>query len=76
MSTSWLTAARVTTSLGMRHAIGDFFQGRYEIRALLGQGSMAVVYRAFDHDTAHDVVLKLPHLAIAGDLLAFKSLSA
>jgi serine/threonine-protein kinase len=32
---------------------------------------MAEAYRAFDHDTARDVVLKLPHLTIAGDLVAF-----
>jgi serine/threonine protein kinase len=55
----------------MRHSIGECVDGRYEIRALLGEGGMAEVYRAVDKTTDHEVVLKLPHLAIAGDLAAF-----
>jgi serine/threonine-protein kinase len=55
----------------MRHAIGDCVDGRFEIRCLLGEGSMAEVYRAFDKETGCEVVLKLPHLATAGDLTAF-----
>lgn len=50
---------------------GERVGGRYEIRALLGRGAMAEVYRAVDGDTGRDVVLKLPHVAIAGDLAAF-----
>jgi serine/threonine protein kinase len=55
----------------MRHSIGECMDGRYEIRALLGEGGMAEVYRALDTTTGRDVVLKLPHVAIAGDLAAF-----
>ena len=55
----------------MRYAIGDCIDGRYEVRCLLGEGGMAEVYRALDRHTGRDVVLKLPHVAIAGDLAAF-----
>jgi serine/threonine protein kinase len=55
----------------MRHSIGECMDGRYEIRSLLGEGGMAEVYRALDATTGRDVVLKLPHMAIAGDLAAF-----
>ncbi len=55
----------------MRYATGDRVDGRYEIRWLLGEGNMAEVYRAIDRETGSEVVLKLPHLAIAGDLTAF-----
>lgn len=55
----------------MRHTIGDCIDSRYEIRALLGEGGMAEVYRAIDKDTGDEVVIKLPHLATAGDLTAF-----
>jgi len=55
----------------MRHSPGECVDGRYEIRALLGEGGMAEVYRAVDKTTGREVVLKLPHLAVAGDLAAF-----
>jgi serine/threonine-protein kinase len=55
----------------MRHTIGDCVDGRYEVRSLLGEGGMAEVYRALDRQTGREVVLKLPHLAVAGDLAAF-----
>jgi serine/threonine protein kinase len=55
----------------MRHSIGECVDGHYEIRALLGEGGMSEVYRALDKTTGREVVLKLPHLAIAGDLAAF-----
>jgi serine/threonine-protein kinase len=55
----------------MPHAPGECVGGRYEIRALLGHGAMAEVYRAVDGETGRDVVLKLPHAAIAGDLVAY-----
>lgn len=55
----------------MRYAIGDCVDSRYKIRAVLGEGGMAEVYRAVDKDTGGDVVVKLPHLATAGDLTAF-----
>ena len=56
----------------MRYAIGDCVQDRFEIRELLGAGASAEAYRALDRNAGHDVVLKVPHLTIAGDLVAFK----
>ena len=55
----------------MRYRIGDCVQDRFDIRALLGAGASAEVYRALDRNAGHDVVLKVPHLSIAGDLVAF-----
>jgi serine/threonine-protein kinase len=56
----------------MRYAIGDRVLDRYEIRALLGVGASAEAYRASEKSTGRDVVLKIPHLTTAGDLVAFK----
>ncbi|MBV8717984.1 MAG: serine/threonine protein kinase [Chloroflexi bacterium] len=55
----------------MRYAVGDRVDGRYAIRGVLGGGAMADVYRATDCQTGRDVVLKLPQVALAGDLAAF-----
>jgi serine/threonine protein kinase len=55
----------------MRHSIGDCIDHRYEVRSLLGEGGMSEVYCALDRTTGCEVVVKLPHLAIAGDLAAF-----
>jgi serine/threonine protein kinase len=55
----------------MRYAIADLVEHRFEIRALLGAGASAEAYRALDRNAGHDVVLKVPHLALAGDLVAF-----
>ena len=55
----------------MRYPVGACIDGRYEVRALLGEGGMAEVYRAIDRTTGQEVVVKLPHVAIAGDLAAF-----
>jgi serine/threonine-protein kinase len=55
----------------MRHAIGEHVDGRYRICALLAEGGMAEVYRAVDTTTGGDVVLKVPHVSIAGDIAAF-----
>ncbi len=42
--------------------------GRYEIRGLLGSGSCATVYRAFDPLLERDVALKIPHRgAVSGE---------
>ena len=55
----------------MRHAVGEHVAGRYRISALLAAGGMAEVYRALDTTTGSEVVLKIPHASIAGDLAAF-----
>jgi serine/threonine-protein kinase len=55
----------------MRHSTGDCIDYRYEVRSLLGEGGMSEMYRALDRTTGRDVVVKLPHLTIAGDLAAF-----
>ncbi|MBV9326004.1 MAG: protein kinase [Chloroflexi bacterium] len=55
----------------MRYAIGDRVLDRYEIRDFLGAGASAEVYRASEIDTGREVVLKIPHLTTAGDLVAF-----
>ena len=56
----------------MRYARGDCVRDRYDICAFLGEGSSAEVYRAEDRTTGRDVVLKLPRLTVAGDLVAYK----
>lgn len=55
----------------MPYSIGEHVDGRYQICALLGEGGMAQVYRAVDTSIGRDVVLKEPHIAIAGDLDSF-----
>jgi eukaryotic-like serine/threonine-protein kinase len=55
----------------MRYSSGAVIDGRYEVRGVLGEGGFAEVYRALDRTTGQEVVVKLPHVAIAGDLAAF-----
>jgi eukaryotic-like serine/threonine-protein kinase len=55
----------------MRYSPGDVIDGRYQVEDLLGEGGAADVYRAVDTTTYCPVVLKLPHIATAGDLAAF-----
>ncbi len=42
-------------------------QGRYHVRAQLGEGGMAFVYRALDKNLDADVVIKVPRRAILDD---------
>ncbi len=49
-------------------APGDIFAGRYEVKNVIGEGGMGVVYRAGDKLTERDVALKL----IRADRLAGK----
>lgn len=56
----------------MSWSIGDIVDGRYELRRQLSSGGAADVYVATDKHTAGDVVLKIPHASMAGDLSAFR----
>jgi hypothetical protein len=38
---------------------GDTINGRFELKALVGVGGMAVVFRAYDRQTNHDVAIKI-----------------
>ncbi len=38
---------------------GDVFAGRYEVKQLIGEGGMGVVYRAMDKLTSKEIALKL-----------------
>jgi serine/threonine-protein kinase len=53
------------------YAPGDLIDHRYAVHAVLTSGGMADVYRARDCQTGADVVVKLPNVALAGDLAAF-----
>jgi serine/threonine-protein kinase len=55
----------------MPYAVGARIEDRYEVRSVLASGGMADVYRATDCRTGQEVVLKIPQVALAGDLAAF-----
>src|SRR5579864_7636866 len=55
----------------MPYAVGARIEDRYEVCSVLASGGMADVYRATDCHTGRDVVLKVPQVALAGDLAAF-----
>jgi serine/threonine-protein kinase len=54
-----------------RYTVGEYVEERYQICGMLAEGGMSEVYRAVDTTTGRDVVLKVPHARIAGDLAAF-----
>src|SRR5258708_3056326 len=57
-------------------AVLPFRLGRFQVRALLGAGSCATVYRAFDPDLEREVALKVPHDAtVAGSKAMARFLS-
>ena len=51
--------------------IGDQFE-HYEIRAHLGQGGMADIYRAYDIVNHRDVAIKIPDATMIGDPAQFE----
>ncbi len=55
----------------MRYAVGEVIDGQYEVQEFLGEGGAAEVYQALDQTNGQTVVIKLPHVATAGDLAAF-----
>jgi eukaryotic-like serine/threonine-protein kinase len=55
----------------MRFTDGEVVDERYRIEGKLGEGGFGETYRALDVATGQAVVLKLPHLSVAGDLAAF-----
>src|SRR5712691_1382030 len=55
----------------MRVTVGEVVDERYRIEGKLGEGGFGETYRALDVATGQAVVLKLPHLSVAGDLAAF-----
>lgn len=57
-----------------RLAPGTRFADRYEIKSVIGEGSMGVVYLATDTNTGDDIVLKLVHPNIASSETAIKRL--
>lgn len=48
-------------------ATGDVIAGRYEVRALLGQGGMGAVFRVHDRELDEEVALKVLHPALSLD---------
>ena len=47
--------------------VGKTIGGRYQIRALLGQGGMSAVYRAFDPNLRRLVAIKMIHAHLSSD---------
>lgn len=50
-----------------RHRIAELVKGRYELRAVIGRGAMADVFRAFDYRSGQDVALKILRQSVASD---------
>lgn len=54
------TMAGADTAWDEAPGIGDRLAGTYELRELIGQGGMAWVFEAFDHDLRRSVAIKVP----------------
>ena len=50
--------------------IGQVIDGRYEVRAKLGQGGMGAVYRAWQKSVEREVAIKLMHRGFSSDPMA------
>ncbi len=60
----------LASTQAMPFSIGSILAGRYEIKALLGEGGMGTVFRAYDRELDEDVALKILHVSVAGDSAA------
>ena len=60
-----LRARKATEKL--EFGIGDVVRSRYEVKDLLGQGPLGVVYRVHDQEIEQDVALKVIHPALLTD---------
>ena len=54
----------------MPFSIGSILAGRYELKALLGEGGMGAVFRAHDVELDEDIALKILHVSVAGEAAA------
>ena len=52
--------------------LGRVFDGRYEVRATLGQGGMGTVYRGWQISVDREVAIKVIHPKLASDRVAVK----
>jgi Protein kinase domain len=52
--------------------LGKLLDGRFEIRARLGEGGMGTVYRGFQLSVEREVAIKVIHPALAGDRVVVK----
>ena len=50
--------------------LGGVLADRYELRAVLGEGGMGAVFRAYDRELDEDVALKVLHAEVAKDTAA------
>ncbi len=54
--------------------VGRLFDGRYQVAKKIGEGGMALVYRASDTTTSEDVAIKILLPALTGDVTSMKRL--
>ncbi len=56
-----LRPSMVVSAAGAGPVPGQVFAGRYEVKSVLGEGGMGVVYRAVDRELDEQVAIKLLH---------------